>query len=191
MPSVGGGRRRANCPHGFEATLRLFTVPPFAGEPHVAVVTRPATLEELPSPNGCVRRTRPRRRVGRAVSPWTYRPALSRRPRRWANQRFGRARNGVGLSPVSEVGHCDQATPPSTPRARGKNPHHLPQRQSRWTAPVLRHEMELSTHPRPKRDASRPVPVWPPRHRPLLDDAGCTFPWEVNRDFWTRTASPR
>jgi hypothetical protein len=29
--------------------------------------------------------------------------------------------NGVGLSPVSVIGHCEQARPPYTPRAGGKN----------------------------------------------------------------------
>jgi len=143
------------------------------------MVTRPATLEELSSPSVRAWRARTRRRMSRTVSPWTYRPALS-----W------RTRNGVGLSPVSEVGHCDQATPPPTPRARQKNRNALCRKRSE-DRPMLRHGLELGTPTRPKRDASRSVRVRPLRHRPLPDDAGCCLPWEVDTNFWTRAASPR
>ena len=51
---------------------------------------------------------RSRRRIVRTVSSSTYRPGVSRE-----------AWNGVGLSPVSVIGHCEQATPPITPRVRG------------------------------------------------------------------------
>ena len=71
---------------------------------------RAATPGKLPSPNDRTRRARSRRRVARAVSSWTYRPGVSRE-----------AWNGVGLSPVSVLGHCEQARPPYTPRVGGKN----------------------------------------------------------------------
>lgn len=67
---------RANCPHGFATTPRLFTVPPFAGVSHVAVTTHPATLEELSSPSVHAWRAWAFHRMSRTVSPWTYRPAL-------------------------------------------------------------------------------------------------------------------
>src|SRR5712692_8666422 len=74
-----------------------------------------ATPGKLPSPSEGTRRTRSRRRVARAVSSSTYRPGVSRET--WS---------GVGLSPVSVIGHCEQATPPFTPRVRGDNRIHFP-----------------------------------------------------------------
>lgn len=41
---------------------------------------------------------------------------------------------------------------------------------------MLPHTPELDTTSGPKRDTSRPVPAWPLRHRPLLDDAGWFVP---------------
>ena len=49
----------------------------------------------------------------------------------------GGPRNGVGLSPVSVVGRCDQATPPPTPRARQKNRNALCRKRSAKTAPCF------------------------------------------------------
>jgi len=68
---------------------------------------------------------------------------------------------------------------------------------------MLQHTPELGTTSGPNRDTSRPVPAWPLRHRPLLDDAGCYLPispavWRrlrlgdgSSRDFWTGTDPPR
>src|SRR5262249_47306132 len=90
------------CPHGFAATVLLTTDSPFTAQA--------ATPGELPSPSERPRRARSRRRVARAVSSATYGPGVSRET--W---------NGVGLSPVSVVGPCEQATPPHTPWVGGKN----------------------------------------------------------------------
>lgn len=191
MPSVGGGKWRANCPHGFEATLRLFTVPPFAGVPHVAVVTRPATLEELPSPNARVRRTRPRRRVSRAVSPWTYQPALSWRPGRWRTEAMGKPGTAWdfhrSVKSAFVIRRRRQTPRVLRERTRNASPEGDPPGPPRcfltWGR-LARTRGRNATPP----DLSRSSPFVTARCRATL--AVASF-GEANRDFWTRTVSPR
>jgi hypothetical protein len=99
---------RANCPHGFVATLLLTTDSPLTARKRLL---RGSCHPQARAPGGA----RSRRRVARTVSSSTYRPGVSRQ-----------AWNGVGLSPVSVLGPCEQATPPSTPRVRGDNRIHSP-----------------------------------------------------------------
>src|SRR3977135_198310 len=98
-PPRVGLSQRANCPHCVTAKHLFAPVPPLTDS---APVSGSATPEKLPSPNVQVRRTRAYRGV---ASPFrgTYGTGLS-----------GQRRNRVGLSPVSVIGRCDQATPPTT-----------------------------------------------------------------------------
>jgi len=93
---------RANCPHGFAATILLTTDSPlttaggYSGE--AAIPKRghqEGTLAPPPSQS----------RFVLDLSAWYIQKT-------W---------NGVGLSPVSVIGLCGQATPPITPRVRGDN----------------------------------------------------------------------
>jgi hypothetical protein len=91
----------------------------------------------------------------------------------WAGCIQAGAWSGVGLSPVSVVGHCRQATPPSTPRIDGQNRGVLRRDCSgRRAVQCFSTTRSLAHHTRPNRDPSRPVLAWPLRRRPLPDDAG-------------------
>ena len=97
--------------------------------------------------------------------------------------------NGVGLSPVSSVGHCDQATSPDTPCVRRGNRISLSRGRSSWIVQCFSAARGLaSTRGRnvAPPDLSLPGPSVIARRR---DDAGCYL--AVDKDFWTGTAPPR
>src|ERR1700693_57783 len=81
--------------------------------------------------------------------------------------------NGVGLSPVSVIGHCEQARPPNTPRAGGQNRDVLLQDSCSAAAQCFSTTGSLARRTRPDCGPSRSVLAWPLRHRPLLNGAGC------------------
>jgi hypothetical protein len=80
--------------------------------------------------------------------------------------------NGVGLSPVSVIGQCEQARSPYTPRAGGKNRDVLLQEGYSAAVWCFSTTGSLARRTRPNCDPSRSVLAWPLRHRPLLDGAG-------------------
>ena len=105
------------------------------------------------------------------------------------------ARNGVGLSPVSVVSHCEQVTPPYTSWA-GRNSRDAFLRERHPLLEAARcfsTTRSLAHHTLPDCDPSRSVLAWPLRHRPLLNDAGC-IPFREessSKEFWTGTDLPR
>ena len=85
----------------------------------------------------------------------------------------GRGRDGVGLSPVSVVSHCAQATPPITVSVRSAEPPCVLRGEGgKPSSARLRQAWERGLPTRPKRGTSRTTLAWPLRHRPLPDDAG-------------------
>ena len=144
----------ANCPHGWIATNLLATDYPLTtrGRTLGGEHRQEATPGKLPSPSDSTRRAPSHRRVARAVSSSTYRPGVSR------TALAGRSWNGVGLSPVSVIGHCEQARPPYTPRAGGQNRDVLLRDNSLRNRPVLQHKWEPGT---PHEAGLWPLPLYP------------------------------
>ncbi len=102
--SVGPGvglRRRANCPHGSAATVPVTTVSPLT----LAGYSGEAAIPKGPRQEGT---TTPPRNPSRFVVDL------------WVGVVLGWSRNGVGLSPVSVVDHCEQVTTPHTSWVRRK-----------------------------------------------------------------------
>lgn len=102
--------RRANCPRGLAATSLFATVAPFA----CRLLWR-SCRPRAPQSGG----------PGRAAA-WPSLFVVDL----WAWVVRGRPRNGVGLSPVNAVGHCEQATSPITPSVRRGYPHSPPRERS-------------------------------------------------------------
>jgi hypothetical protein len=112
----------------------------------------------------------------------------------WAGGIRAAARNGVGLSPVSVVSHCEQVTPPYTPWAGEIAVTFSSGKAAReGNLRCFSTTRSLAHATRPDCDPSRSVLAWPLRHRPLLDDAGCVpFRKESSsKEFWTGTDLPR
>jgi hypothetical protein len=99
-PQVGV-RKRANCPHGFVATSPFTTDSPLT----LAGYSGEAAIPERPHQEGTIA---PPRKPSRFVVDL------------WASLILACVRSGVGLSPVSVISHCEQATPPYTPWVRRK-----------------------------------------------------------------------
>ena len=127
---------RANCPHGFVAALLLATDSPLTARERLL---RGSCHPQARAPGGA----RSRRRIARAVSSSTYRPGVSRQ-----------AWNGVGLSPVSVIGPCEQATPPITPRVRGATRIHS-------LGDLLSHASACGSAWHPRAAETRPLPPCP------------------------------
>ena len=168
---------RSNCPHGFVTTTLLATDSPLTA-------WAAATAGKLPSPSEGTRRgtLAPPRRQSRFVldlSAWCIQAGA------W---------NGVGLSPVRVVGHCEQVTPPHTPRVNGQNRDVLRRDcPGGRAAQCFSTTRSLAHHVRPNRDPSRSILAWPLRQRPLPSAAGCVpfLEESSSKDFWTGTAPPR
>ena len=82
-------------------------------------------------------------------------------------------RDGVGLSPVSVVSHCVQASPPLTLTVRDPLPHQGPRTSVGPTPAVLQPARGHGTPSGPKRGPSRTILAWPLRRRPSPVGAGC------------------
>jgi hypothetical protein len=103
----------------------------------------------------------------------------------------GPCRDGVGLSPVSVVSHCVQASPPATLSVRRADPSlALRVEQGEPCSTRLRQAKERGPPTRPKRDPSRTTLAWPLRQRPLPFAAGCVASREgdSSKSFRTGTA---
>ena len=80
----------------------------------------------------------------------------------------GVSQDGVGLSPVSVVSRCVQATSPVTVSVCGTEPSWVPRgAEGLPCAARLRQVRERGLPTRPKRDPSRTTLAWPLRQRPV------------------------
>lgn len=103
----------------------------------------------------------------------------------------GLRRDGVGLSPVSVVSHCVQATSPNTLSVRRTKPSAVRRgEEGKPSSARLRPASERGLPTRPECDTSRTTLAWPLRHRPLPADAGCVASrqGDSSKNFRTGTA---
>ena len=159
----------ANCPHGGARASLLATDSPLTAPwpmPRCSY-SGEAAIPKRPHQEGTVAPPRSQSRF--VVDLWAWCSLGPRGPR-----------NGVGLSPVSVVRHCEQARPPYTPRAGGKNRDVLLRDGCSAAAWCFSTTGSLARRTRPDCDPSRSVLAWPLRHRPLLADAGCV---PLRREF--------
>ena len=152
----------ANCPHGGARASLLATDSPLTAAWYAprGSYSGEAAIPKRPHQEGTVAPPRSQSRFVVDLSVW----CIQGPDGTW---------NGVGLSPVSVIGHCEQARPPYTPRTGGKNRDGLLQDGCSAAARCFSTTGSLARHTRPDCGPSRSVLAWPLRHRPLLDGAGC------------------